>query len=75
MVNPGVPITVKLYGNRRLYEPGATRYVTLSDLQARMRNGIAVTVRDGATGADITDLVLPPSLLSPSPLSPRRTEH
>jgi polyhydroxyalkanoate synthesis regulator protein len=70
MVNSGVPITVKLYGNRRLYEPGAARYVTLSDLQARMRNGIAVIVRDGATGADITDLVLPPS-----PLSPRRTEH
>jgi polyhydroxyalkanoate synthesis regulator protein len=70
MVNPGVPITVKLYGNRRLYEPGAARYVTLSDLQTRMRNGTAVIVRDGATGADITD-----QILSPRPLSPRRTEH
>jgi polyhydroxyalkanoate synthesis regulator protein len=70
MVNPGDPILVKLYGNRRLYEPGAARYVTLSDLQARTRDGIAVIVRDAATGADITDRVL-----SSHSLSPRRTEH
>ena len=70
MVNPGEPITVKLYGNWRLFEPGAARYVTSSDLQARMRDGIAVIVRDAATGADVTDLVL-----SPYRLSPRRTEH
>jgi polyhydroxyalkanoate synthesis regulator protein len=70
MVNPGEPITVKLYGNRRLYQPGIARYVTLFELQARMRDGIAVVVRDAATGADITDQILPP----PS-LSPRRTEH
>jgi len=70
MVNPGEPITVKLYGNRRLYQPGIARYVTVSDLQAHMRDGIAVVVRDAATGADITDQVLPPRSLSP-----RRTEH
>jgi polyhydroxyalkanoate synthesis regulator protein len=70
MVNPGEPITVKLYGNRRLYQPGIARYVTLSDLQAYMRDGIVVVVRDAATGADITDQVL-----SPHRLSPRRTEH
>ena len=70
MVPPGEPVTIKLYGNRRLYEPGTARYVTLSDLQARMRDGMAVIVRDAATGADITDLVL-----SPHRLSPRRTEH
>jgi polyhydroxyalkanoate synthesis regulator protein len=71
MVNPGEPITVKLYGNRRLFEPGAARYVTLSDLQARMRDGIAVVVCDAATGTDVTDLVLSPHRLS----SQRRTEH
>ena len=70
MVNPGEPITVKLYGSRRLHEPGAARYVTLSDLQAHRRHGIAVIVRDAATDADITDQVLPPR-----PFSPRRTEH
>jgi polyhydroxyalkanoate synthesis regulator protein len=70
MGNPGEPLTVKLYGNRRLYAPGIARYVTVSDLQARMRAGIAVTVRDAASGADITDLVL-----SAPSLSPRRTEH
>ena len=70
MVPPGEPVTIKLYGNRRLYEPGTARYVTLADLQARMRDGIMVIVHDAVTGADITDLVL-----SPHPLSPRRTEH
>jgi len=70
MVNPGEPMTVKLYGNQRLYQPGAARYVTLSDLKACVRNGIAVVVHDAATNADITDLVL-----SPHRLSPRRTEH
>ena len=70
MVPPGEPVTIKLYGNRRLYEPGTARYVTLADLQAHMRDGIMVTVHDAVTGADITDLVL-----SPHRLSPRRTEH
>ena len=70
MVHPGEPIRVKRYGNRRLYQPGIARYVTVSDLQARMRDGVAVIVRDAATGADITDQVL-----SPHRLSPRRTEH
>jgi polyhydroxyalkanoate synthesis regulator protein len=70
MVPPGEPVTIKLYGNRRLYEAGASRYVTLPDLQARARDGIAVIVRDAATGADITDRVL-----SSRSLSPRRTEH
>jgi polyhydroxyalkanoate synthesis regulator protein len=70
MVPPGEPVTIKLYGNRRLYQPGTARYVTLADLQAQMRDGITVTVHDAATGADITDQVL-----SPHRLSPRRTEH
>jgi polyhydroxyalkanoate synthesis regulator protein len=70
MVNPGEPITVKLYGNRRLHQPGSARHVTLSDLQAQMRAGIAVVARDAATGADITDQASPPRSLSP-----RRTEH
>ena len=39
MVNPGEPMTVKLYGNQRLYQPGAARYVTLSDLKACIRVG------------------------------------
>ena len=70
MVPPGEPVTIKLYGNRRLYEPGTARCVTLADLQAHMRDDIMVTVHDAVTGADITDLVL-----SPHRLSPRRTEH
>jgi len=65
MATAGEPVTIKRYGNRRLYEPGAARYVTKSDLQARMRHGICVMVRDAATGADITDHIL----------TPRPTEH
>jgi polyhydroxyalkanoate synthesis regulator protein len=70
MVNPGEPITVKLYGNRRLYQPGAARSVALSQLLARKRDGIVVILRDATTGADITD-----QILFPHRLSPRRTEH
>ena len=54
------PITVKLYGNRRLYQPARGRYVTRDEVIALAIAGIAVTVRDAETGADLTDFVLSP---------------
>jgi polyhydroxyalkanoate synthesis regulator protein len=75
MVNPGAPLTVKLHGNRRPYAPGAAGYVTVSDPQARIPDGIAVLLRDAATGADITDDVRSSDLQPARPQSPRRTEH
>ena len=58
MVPPRDPISVKLYGNRRLYQPARGRYVTLDEVIALANEGIAVTVRDAETGADLTDFVL-----------------
>ncbi|HMK80933.1 MAG TPA: polyhydroxyalkanoate synthesis regulator DNA-binding domain-containing protein [Xanthobacteraceae bacterium] len=52
------PVKVKLYGNRRLYQPARGRYVTLDQLAALTRQGVEVIVRDAQSGADVTDLVL-----------------
>ena len=54
------PITVKLYGNRRLYQPARGRYVTRDDVIALANAGIAIIVRDAETGTDLTDFVLSP---------------
>ena len=51
-------VSVKLYGNRRLFEPAHGRYVALADLIARGAAGEAIIVRDAQSGADITDFVL-----------------
>jgi len=60
MVPAHEPVTVKLYGNCRLYQPGRGRYVTLDDLVALARQGIEVIVRDAQSGADVTAFFLSP---------------
>ena len=54
-------VSVKLYGNRRLFEPAHGRYVTAAELIARAAAGAQISVRDAQSGADITDLILSPS--------------
>jgi polyhydroxyalkanoate synthesis repressor PhaR len=46
------------YGNRKLYDPAAGRYVTLEDLAVLVARGIEVRVLDQKTGGDITRIVL-----------------
>jgi polyhydroxyalkanoate synthesis regulator protein len=58
MVPTHEPVTVKLYGNRRLYQPARGRYLTLDELTTLVRQGRAVTVRDAQSGADLTDFIL-----------------
>jgi len=58
-------VTVKLYGNRRLYRPALGRYVTLDEVIALAHDGAEITVQDAQSGADVTQ-----SILSRSP-----TEH
>jgi len=58
----GEPVTVKLYGNRRLYRPETGCYVPLEDLLALAEDGFDVIVRDAKTGADITQFILAQSL-------------
>src|ERR1700757_2307283 len=45
-------ILIKKYGNRRLYDTTASRYVNLEDLAAHIRAGREVRVMDAKTGQD-----------------------
>ena len=45
---------VKKYGNRRLYDTAASRYITLEELAAIVKGGEEVRVEDAKTGADLT---------------------
>jgi polyhydroxyalkanoate synthesis repressor PhaR len=57
---PGVaaPILIKKYGNRRLYDTGDSRYVTLDELAAKIRSGAELRVVDAQTGEDLTQATL-----------------
>lgn len=49
---------IKKYANRRLYDSGASRYVSLEDVKTLFAGGEAVCVIDAKSGADITRAVL-----------------
>jgi polyhydroxyalkanoate synthesis repressor PhaR len=57
------PAFVKRYGNRKLYDPAARRYVTLDDLRERVAAGADLRVEDRRTGEDLTNLTLAQVLL------------
>lgn len=49
---------VKKYGNRRLYDTESSRYITLEDLTAAIRDGAEARVVDAKTGQDLTQETL-----------------
>ncbi|NPV76095.1 MAG: hypothetical protein HPY59_06920 [Anaerolineae bacterium] len=49
---------IKRYANRKLYDPGTRRYVTLDDLAELVRQGEEVRVIDHQTGDDLTTVTL-----------------
>lgn len=51
-------ITVKKYGNRRLYDTGDSRYITLEELAEKIRKGADVRVVDAKNGQDLTQATL-----------------
>jgi polyhydroxyalkanoate synthesis repressor PhaR len=51
-------IVVKKYGNRRLYDTDLSRYVTLEELEDRIRRGDEVRVLDAKTNEDLTQQTL-----------------
>ena len=51
-------VLIKKYGNRRLYDTGDSRYVTLEELAARIRAGNDLRVVDAQTGEDLTQQTL-----------------
>lgn len=55
MNNPQV--LIRKYGDRRLYDTGASRYVKLEDIARMVRDGIDVRVVDDRTGKDITQVI------------------
>ena len=52
------PVTIKKYANRRLYNTGASTYVTLEDLAEMVKRGEDFLVYDAKSGEDITRSVL-----------------
>src|SRR5262247_4319094 len=51
-------VLIKKYGNRRLYDTGDSRYVTLDELAAKIRGGADLRVVDAQTGEDLTQATL-----------------
>ena len=70
-------VVIKKYSNRRLYDTGLSRYVTLEEVSERIRSGTDVGVVDAKTGADLTQATLTQIILEtraallPAPLLTR----
>jgi polyhydroxyalkanoate synthesis repressor PhaR len=58
MAMTAAPVLIKRYDGRRLYQPDAGTYLTLDDLAAMVEDDEAFTVREAATGEDITPSIL-----------------
>ena len=56
-MKPGT-VVIKKYGNRRLYDTAASRYVNLDDIAGFVRQGKDVQVVDAKTGQDLTRVTL-----------------
>jgi len=52
------PVVIKKYGNRRLYDTGESRYVTLDELATKIRGGADLRVIDAQTNEDLTQATL-----------------
>jgi len=51
-------VVIRKYPDRRLYDPGASRYVTLDDIARMVRDGTDVRVLDARSGKDLTAAIL-----------------
>jgi polyhydroxyalkanoate synthesis repressor PhaR len=51
-------VLIKKYGNRRLYDTGESRYVTLEELAAKIRAGAELRIVDAQSGEDLTQATL-----------------
>lgn len=52
------PVTLKKYGNRRLYDTSSSRYVTLGEVEAMVQGGRDIVVVDAKSGEDLTKEVM-----------------
>ncbi len=51
-------VVIKKYGNRRLYDTGDSKYVTLDELAAKIRAGHDLRIVDAQSGEDLTQATL-----------------
>jgi len=54
----GQPTLIKKYGNRRLYDTGRSRHITLDELAEKIQGGEDVRVVDAKSGEDLTQTTL-----------------
>ncbi len=71
---------IRVYANRRLYDPVFTRYVTFDEVGALLRDGHHVTIADAYLGTDLaqkilTDIVVRRELEQKEPAKPLLTEE
>jgi polyhydroxyalkanoate synthesis regulator protein len=59
MSDQQLPVIIKLYPNRRLYDGELGRYRSLPELQAWKERQVPFLIVDAKTGDDVTDSVLP----------------
>lgn len=52
------PVLIKRYANRKLYDQGRSRYVTLEELAETIRQGREIRVVDAVSGEDLTSQTL-----------------
>jgi polyhydroxyalkanoate synthesis repressor PhaR len=52
------PVLIKRYANRKLYDQGRSRYVTLEELAELIRQGREIRVVDAVSGEDLTTQTL-----------------
>lgn len=60
------PVVIKKYGNRRLYDTGESRYVTLDELAVKIRGGADLRIVDAQTNEDLTQATLTQIVLEAS---------
>jgi polyhydroxyalkanoate synthesis regulator protein len=53
-----LPVIIKLYPNRRLYDGEVGRYCSLAELRAWKERHIPFLIVDSKTGDDVTDNIL-----------------
>ncbi len=56
--DPGSAKLIKRYGNRKLYDTGQSRYVTLDEISQMVRRGEEIRVVDNRTKEDLTAVTL-----------------
>ena len=53
-----LPVIIKLYPNRRLYDREIGRYCSLAELRAWKQHQVPFLIVDSKTGDDVTDRIL-----------------